>query len=298
MGSVGASGVEKSVLGFGGAERAGKWGAESGGCLAWVMPLGDSRPGGREQRVWATRMGVCGVGVRSGRTRALCRGGAQGKFLGPGLTLGEQVPELPALRLRVGRAPGPPSPPRAPSYLGAAARAGGACRASRRGRRWRRGGGAGLRAETARRRGRPAGLRRGLGCAPPAPRPAPPQRRPRPRPAHAPGPGPALAPPTPYSSEPQGTRRRTSLHPSSRAPPRPARRPRCRAQPTTPLWAPNPDLSAPLSPWKLNSTSAPRPPIPSPSLLRTRTPPIAGLPPTGLPGPSQPSCSQDPQGPP
>lgn len=184
-----------------------KGGAESVGCLGWVMPLGDSRPGGGEQRVWATptRMGVCSAGLRSGRTGAFGRGGAQRKFLGPELTLGEQVPKLPALCLRVGRAPGlaefsgwsrglvqdplPASRPELPGSRGPGrgrlqgVTAGPAVAAGR----WRRApGGEGKEARP------PGWAPRGLGCAPwrPAPFLAPPLSEPRP--SAEPGPAPAV----------------------------------------------------------------------------------------------------------
>lgn len=68
----------ENLLGFGGAERAGKWGAESGGCLGWVMPLGGGRPGGREQRV----LGGSG-GCLWGRGEVRQKG-SSGEFLGLG----------------------------------------------------------------------------------------------------------------------------------------------------------------------------------------------------------------------
>lgn len=109
-----------------------------------VMPVQDGGPGAGNTGAWASPVGMCRVGVRSGPGTGLpCRGngvdGAQRAVLGAWASFGGRVPGLPqgkgcwawrGLRLespRVSRAR-PRTPPRLapPSYLGAAARVGGA----------------------------------------------------------------------------------------------------------------------------------------------------------------------------
>lgn len=67
VGSGGSWSRENSLLEFGRAERAGKWGARKWG-LQWagLCPFRMAGPGAESTVSWASPVGVCRVGVRSG----------------------------------------------------------------------------------------------------------------------------------------------------------------------------------------------------------------------------------------
>lgn len=214
-------------------------------------------PGAGSTGAWASLVGMCRVVVRSGPGTGLpCGGklgvdGAQRIVSGAWVSFAGWVPRVPqrkdpwawrALRLESPRVSWarPRAPPHlaARGYLGAAARAGGACWAGggpgscpRRSAAGGGDGGAELRAETAREARLPgSGSSRDWGAPPFPPRPAPPAR--------------------PADGRPPAVFLRAAGHappPDLRqAPPRPLQAPRL--SPTALPWAPNPNLTFPLSP--------------------------------------------------